>query len=272
MCYKFLCGVLKKIKPIVKKTYIKDKKIFETKESNIYLANCRSKKVILKEIKKSRYRKVEYVLGSAFKNEKRLCHINDMVKDYSDDTIAIILPYYKNGDLFEYVVKKGLPISENETKAYIKQMLLCLQDFHKYNYVHLDVKLENFLIGNDGNLILSDFGLSQKFNNEYIFKNLNHRVGTNTYLSPEMYIYKKFNYKTDVWSIGVSTYILLTGNSLYKNIADYNGSFHIDNISNEANDFLKNTLSINKDRMTIDDSLNHPWINDFYEDEVSITI
>ena len=51
--------------------------------------------------------------------------------------------------------------SENETRFYVAELILAIEDMHKMNYIHRDIKPDNILINSKGHLKLTDFGLSK---------------------------------------------------------------------------------------------------------------
>ena len=51
--------------------------------------------------------------------------------------------------------------SENETRFYVAELILAIEDMHKMNYIHRDIKPDNILINSQGHLKLTDFGLSK---------------------------------------------------------------------------------------------------------------
>jgi serine/threonine protein kinase len=109
-------------------------------------------------------------------------------------------------DLFEYTR------DDNRTKIDLldviyPQMKSAVSEVHRLGYIHIDVKLENFLIFPNNVVKLCDFGLAQKISDPppQIIK------GTVNYASPDMLMLNKITTKHDYWSLAVSLYILITG-------------------------------------------------------------
>jgi serine/threonine kinase 38 len=73
--------------------------------------------------------------------------------------LYLIMDYCPGGDLMNYLIQKDF-LSEEEARFYIAEIILCVYSLHKINCIHRDLKPDNILIGEDGHLKLSDFGLS----------------------------------------------------------------------------------------------------------------
>jgi len=102
--------------------------------------------------------------------------------------------------------KKNQP-KESHLLATSREMLLALQHCHSVTVVHRDVRPANFLMGFDGAVKLCGFGLAE-LETRHGFVG---RVGTAQFMSPEMMRGQQYNYKTDMWSLGVVVYLMLYG-------------------------------------------------------------
>lgn len=84
---------------------------------------------------------------------------------------------------------------------------------HKKRIVHRDIKPENILFQSkdpkDKTIKLTDFGFAQFYDNEK--GGMSDTLGSPLYMAPEIIKKVKYDFKVDVWSLGVITYILLTG-------------------------------------------------------------
>ena len=140
--------------------------------------------------------------------------------------IYMVSNYCPNGNLVEFIQKIKECDKENKTiytilnsEFYwdiIFQMMISLEFFHKVGYIHLDIKPTNFLVDLDGILQLTDFSLCIKENEIDKLLSIYEYEGDSKYISPEMF-YKQFNklsHKTDIFSLGLSIYELLSGNNL----------------------------------------------------------
>ena len=122
--------------------------------------------------------------------------------------IIFVLPFYRGGDLFNFLQNHG-PFDEETTAFYITQVAYIISFLHSKNILYRDVKPENFLIDDNGYLVLTDFGSCKIFEEKY---ELNSSFcGSIDYVSPEMINGEGHNLMTDWWSVGILTYELLFG-------------------------------------------------------------
>ena len=109
------------------------------------------------------------------------------------------------GELF-YHLQKRKQFSENDAKFYLAQVVQGIQYLHQKGVIYRDLKPENCLIDQNGNLKLADFGLSkQTRQTSYSF------CGSPEYLAPEMLSVAGHDSQLDVYQIGVLMYELLIG-------------------------------------------------------------
>ena len=178
------------------------------------------------------------------------------------NNIILILNYYPLGDLFDYINKK-YPITEETTNMFFKEMVNCIKACHSQNLAHLDIKLENFLIKslNPLELVITDLEFSQICYSNSILENCDTTCGTKEYIAPELYKLK-YGYCSDIWSLGVCLYLLITSKHLYdcKNQIEIN----LENCSVEVKNLILKMLHPNpKLRITIEDIEKDPWYNSF---------
>jgi len=142
---------------------------------------------------------------------KTLDHPN-IVKIYEyfeDDTyFFIITELIKGGQLFDEIKKRG-KFNERDAATVIKQLLSSVSYCHGHNICHRDIKPENVLLEDDNSfdqIKIVDFGSAQTFTEE----RMKDQHGTCYYVAPEV-LKKSYGKECDVWSIGVITYLLLSG-------------------------------------------------------------
>ena len=72
--------------------------------------------------------------------------------------LYLVMEFLQGGDLMTLLMEKDI-LSEDESRFYIVETILAVESVHKLNYIHRDLKPDNLLIGRDGHVKLSDFGL-----------------------------------------------------------------------------------------------------------------
>lgn len=126
----------------------------------------------------------------------------------SGDTPCIIMEYVEGESLDTYAHKKGR-LNSAETEHIVLQIASALSYLHEKDILHRDIKPQNFKIQSDGKVKMLDFGISKhKFSPKLTQEGF--VVGTTEYMSPEQFD-QKVERKSDIWSLGVLAYELLTG-------------------------------------------------------------
>ncbi|EGR32184.1 protein kinase domain protein, partial [Ichthyophthirius multifiliis] len=72
--------------------------------------------------------------------------------------LYLVMEFLQGGDLMNLLIKKDI-FTERESRFYASELILAIDSVHKMNYIHRDIKPDNILIGKDGHIKLSDFGL-----------------------------------------------------------------------------------------------------------------
>ena len=196
-------------------------------------------------------------------------------REYEDDHyIHIVMEYLKGYDLYKIIALRTYNnLDEQNMCEIIYQLLKALSFIHSQNIVHRDIKPENIVFANKkdySSLKLIDFGLATNTKRDI------HTVGTPYYMAPEMI--EKFSCpQSDIWSVGVIVYLMLTGKypfemkegeDLFDKIKNDKidlKPLNISRASNEAKDFIQKCLKKDyNQRMTTSQALEHEWINKFY--------
>lgn len=186
--------------------------------------------------------------------------------------MIIITEYAEGGELFQRVVVDE-NFDEQETRRLLRQILEGVLFLHEHSIVHLDIKPQNILLTGTGpksNIKLCDLGFARPINSGDDVRDI---IGTPDYVAPEILSYEPIHIGSDMWSIGVLTYVILTGCSpfagdnkqeTFLNISQVNVDFPSElfgDISKGAIDFISKLLVRNPEkRMTARECLNHPWL------------
>ncbi|XP_053323057.1 serine/threonine-protein kinase 17A [Spea bombifrons] len=188
--------------------------------------------------------------------------------------MILVLEFAAGGEIFnQCVAEREEAFKEKDVQRLMRQILKGVSFLHRHNVVHLDLKPQNILLTSScplGDIKIVDFGLSRVVNNN---KELREIMGTPEYVAPEILSYEPICTATDMWSIGVLAYVMLTGTSpflgddkqqTFLNISQLNISYmdgEFDGISETAIDFIKSLLVREPEgRSTADDCLQHPWL------------
>ena len=141
-----------------------------------------------------------------------------------ENNIYLIMPYYPNKDMFFHIeenyLKQHRKMNVKQALKYTLKMAEAIDALNTLGYAHLDVKLENFVLDDNNNPILIDYGSCQLFPMEDTLFPLKYDCGTKCYIPPEVFM-NFYGNKSDVWSLGVCLYSMLTNSSLYEDIDDY---------------------------------------------------
>ena len=155
-------------------------------------------------------------------------YIDFWIEDIPDDNskkgnknMYIVTDYCLGGDLKEYlnkIKKSNLKYDKDFYWDIIFQMIVSVAFLHKLGYVHFDIKPTNFLVQENGQLLLSDFCLTIK-EEDIINVATEDFEGDSIYISPELFYKDKeiINRKTDIFSLGLSILEILTNVDLPKN-------------------------------------------------------
>ena len=241
----------------------------------------------------------EFVVKSISKDNLSLRQMNNLVKEvkllsrldhpniikyyetYDDEEeFHIVMTYCTGGELFDYLRARG-NLSEKETAKIIYQILHGIAHCHAKSIVHRDLKAENVLFESTSHerIKIIDFGLSKKIYAEH----LHSLVGTAKYISPEL-IKGDYNYKCDIWSIGIICYLLLYGEypfddetndkqKIFNKILNEEPYYNDTLISQKANDFIKHLLKKSADeRYDAETALKNEWLIEMIKNEFTLNL
>ncbi|XP_035755339.1 death-associated protein kinase 2 [Egretta garzetta] len=189
--------------------------------------------------------------------------------------VVLILELVSGGELFDFLAQKE-SLSEEEATRFIKQILDGVNYLHSKKIAHFDLKPENIMLLDKNfsipHIKLIDFGLAHKIEDGVEFKNI---FGTPEFVAPEIVNYEPLGLAADMWSIGVITYILLSGASPFLGETKQETLANITAVNYEFDEeFFSNTSDLAnperykmgirekeaRKRLTIQEALSHPWI------------
>jgi len=146
---------------------------------------------------------------------KRLDHPNIIkfkevfIQRKPKETLNIVTEYADGGDLEKKIEEqKKKPFPETQILDYFTQICLALQHLHKKNIIHRDLKGGNVFLMQSGIVKLGDFGIAKGLKTS--LEKATTTAGTPYYFSPEIINNKPYDKKSDIWSLGVLLYQIMT--------------------------------------------------------------
>uniref|UniRef100_A0A3Q1FSM6 Myosin light chain kinase family, member 4a n=1 Tax=Acanthochromis polyacanthus TaxID=80966 RepID=A0A3Q1FSM6_9TELE len=211
---------------------------------------------------KARSQKEKEVVKNEIQVMNNLDHANliQLYAAYESRNDIILVLEVGGGELFDRIIDENYTLMELDAVVFIRQMCDGLQHMHKMSVLHLDLKQpENILcVSRVTNKIkIIDFGLARYKPREKLRVNF----GTPEFLAPEVINYDFVSFNTDMWSLGVITYMSLSGlcpflgdddNQTLNNILACQWNFEEQEFmdtSEEAKDFIRRLLVVNKKTM-----------------------
>ncbi|KAM4724712.1 triple functional domain protein isoform 6-T6 [Anableps anableps] len=201
-------------------------------------------------------------------------HIVTLVDTFeTSSSYAIVLEMADQGRLLDYIVSWG-NLTEEKVASYLRSVLEALHYLHNCRIVHLDIKPENLLVAHNASaqpvVKLTDFGDAVQLNSAHYVHPL---LGSPEFASPELVLGEPVSLTSDLWSLGVVTYVLLSGASPFLdesaeetclNICRLDFSFPRDyfhGVSQAARDFVRLLLRTDPSRRPPAGlCLQEPWL------------
>lgn len=206
--------------------YTIEKSLGEGGMADVYLAkNALGKKFTIKVLKSELFSKA--VIRQRFENEAKVMlsldhpHIRQVIDFYEEKNLmAIIMEYLDGHDLDTYIEKNGA-VSLKQAIDWLKQILPAFSYTHEQDIVHRDVKPSNLFLSKNGSIKVLDFGIAKIIDNNLSLTGTASKMGTPMYMSPEqIQTPKEVDYRTDIYSLGVTLYVMLTGQKPYDDTTD----------------------------------------------------
>ncbi len=133
------------------------------------------------------------------------------ILDYgaTEDVVFTVMPYFEGGSLAD-MIQATRTVDPSRTAAVAAQVACALDYAHRRGVVHRDVKPDNVLFDEDGNAILTDFGIATaRFHGRLTASG--RAMGTPHYMSPEQAMGKLIDGRSDIYAMGVLLYEALVG-------------------------------------------------------------
>ena len=231
----------------------------------------------VKKIKKAQLStpKSQNLVFNEIKIQKKLDHpsIVQLFKIFEDsEFVYLVMEYVEEGNLLKRIIRQP-EIAQFEVMVFTRNMLEVVSYMHSKGIIHRDLKPENILVTSKDSICtfkVADFGLSC-----YVSQHESTCTGSPGYIAPEILRGSPYNSKVDIFSVGVTVFILLTGCApfgatnpeeiLRKNLKceiQYN-SLQLRNISMVARKFLMKILKADPElRPSAEEMLNNEWFRE----------
>ena len=152
-----------------------------------------------------------------FKNESKAISILDhpnIVKVYdvsvTDKLQYIVMEYVDGITLKEYLKQRGGPLTWKEAVHFATQVLSALHHAHSKGIIHRDVKPQNIMLLADGSIKMMDFGIA-RLSRAQSQTVSDKAIGSVHYISPEQAKGDRTDARTDIYSVGIMLYEMLSG-------------------------------------------------------------
>jgi serine/threonine protein kinase/Flp pilus assembly protein TadD len=156
-----------------------------------------------------------------------------------DDEVFIVMEYIEGEELKSFM-RKSPPF--DKVVYYVEQIAKGLQAAHQKGIIHRDIKSSNIMITKSGQVKIMDFGLAKVGGTSNITK-FGTTLGTTAYMSPEQARGEHVDKRTDIWSLGVLFYEMLTGKMPFKGDFDQAVIYSILNEEPESLESIRHDLS-----------------------------
>uniref|UniRef100_A0A8C1W3C0 non-specific serine/threonine protein kinase n=1 Tax=Cyprinus carpio TaxID=7962 RepID=A0A8C1W3C0_CYPCA len=199
-------------------------------------------------------------------DHERILYFHDA---FEKKNAVIIITELCHEELLERLTKKST-VMESEIRSSVRQLLEGISYLHQQDILHLDIKPDNILMADPSSdqIRICDFGNAVKFTPDeaqYC------KYGTPEFVAPEIVNQTPVSKATDIWPVGVLTYLCLTGVSPFAgendrssvfNIRNYNVAFEesmFTDLCHEAKGFVIKLLVADRLRPNANECLRHPW-------------
>ncbi|KAI5963466.1 KIN2 [Candida pseudojiufengensis] len=202
-----------------------------------------------------------------------ICRLYEMVP--MTNHYYMLFEYIEGGQMLDYIVAHG-SLKERHARKFARGIASALDYCHRNNVVHRDLKIENIMINEKGDVKIIDFGLSNLYSPKSLLKTY---CGSLYFAAPELLSAKPYlGPEVDIWSFGVVLYVLVCGkvpfddqsvSVLHEKIKKGNVEYP-NFLSRECISLLSRMLVVDPTkRASLYEILTHPWLNKGYDHRIS---
>jgi serine/threonine protein kinase len=237
-------------------------KVMNLQNKRTYACKVLSKQCLRDQLNPQQFQRE--INTMAYLSHENLVKCYDLLWD--ENNFYQILDYCPGGSLFQYIASNGA-LSEPIASLIFQQIVSAVQYCHERGVAHRDLKPENILINRFPRIKVTDFGLCGFIAPTRLMKTF---CGSPIYAAPECLSMVQYDgRKSDVWSLGVILYVLVTGQVPWEGsntskmirqilVADYKVP---QSISPQVRELITGILNADPNRrMRIETLLGHPWL------------
>ncbi|CAK7902128.1 serine/threonine protein kinase Kin1p [[Candida] anglica] len=198
-----------------------------------------------------------------------ICRLYEMVP--MTNHYYMLFEYVEGGQMLDYIVSHG-SLKEKNARKFVRGIASALDYCHKNSVVHRDLKIENIMINQKGDIKIIDFGLSNLYSPKTVLKTY---CGSLYFAAPELLSAKPYTGpEVDIWSFGVVLYVLVCGKVPFddKSVSVLHEKIKRGNVeypeflSKECVSLLSRMLVVDPlKRATLYEIIQHPWMNRGYD-------
>ncbi|KAI8330627.1 kinase-like domain-containing protein [Chlamydoabsidia padenii] len=180
-------------------------------DQNIYAVKVLKKRFIIDNDEMESLRSEKRILQTA-NRERHPFLINLHSCFQTESRVYFVMEYVRGGDLMWHIQRE--PFSERRAKFYACEVLLALEYFHSLGIIYRDLKLDNIMLGLDGHIKVTDYGLCKE--GMFYGNTTGTFCGTPEFMSPEILLEQRYGRAVDWWAFGVLIYEMLLGQSPFR--------------------------------------------------------
>lgn len=217
------------------------------------------------------------------------CSGDDFTVENGVKFYNLFLEFAAGGNLSDHMKKQGGRLPENDVKRYTKSIVKGIHHVHLKGFVHCDIKLQNILVFDNGDVKIADFGLAKKTGEVEKQRKTGEKYeyrGTPLFMSPESVRDNVYESPADIWALGCVVVEMVTGKPAWRSRkgSDFSDVCSIlmrigvgeelpeipEELSEEGRDFLRKCLVRDPaERWTAEMLLEHPFLKIDGEEESS---